>query len=539
MYLKDRSPLPVHYNPILIMNHDKRPEYNNQTIKAANVIISSLRFMNSLRAEVLVPEIYHMDARKTDTPEFRAKIKKFPEFMATYVAYFYKAYPLDMSQFTGLFGATRVPQRDKDLIVRNGKSRHILVVKGGKFFTIDVIDENGHMQSPEFIYSQLQYLNTLKSLDDGNTFGSLTTQNRKIWSQARNHIVGLSSQNAQNMDLIDSALFCMCLDDTSYDANQPVPTIRNFLFDEHANRWYDKSFSVIVDKTGTVGINFEHSWGDGVAVLRYFNEIYKDTTTNPFVHPNTGKAPDVESTVKPLEFDLDDKAKQYIKDSVDHHVNKVNSIDMNFLKYEEINKGICKKFKISPDSMMQLSFQMSYYLQNKKFVGTYESCSTSAFRHGRTETMRPCTMETKSFCEKIFSSNRPSDKELRAMLEKCSQKHNQLTKDAAMGQGFDRHMFAMKTAAEKIRVLDEFDVFLDPSYAKINHNIISTSTLTSSGLLGGGFGPVVNDGYGIGYNIQDDFLGCIVTNYKNETNGKDFVECLKKSYDELSKVIRA
>lgn len=32
-------------------------------------------------------------------------------------------------------------------------------------------------------------------------------------------------------------------------------------------------------------INFEHSWGDGVAILRLFNEIYKDTTENPLCHP--------------------------------------------------------------------------------------------------------------------------------------------------------------------------------------------------------------------------------------------------------------
>ena len=35
----------------------------------------------------------------------------------------------------------------------------------------------------------------------------------------------------------------------------------------------------------------EHSWGDGVAVLRYFNEIYKDSTENTRIHP--GEAPDM------------------------------------------------------------------------------------------------------------------------------------------------------------------------------------------------------------------------------------------------------
>lgn len=108
-----------------------------------------------------------------------------------------------------------------------------------------------------------------------------------------------------------------------------------------------------------------------------------------------------------------------------------------------------------------------------------------------------------------------------------------------MGQGFDRHLFALRTAAERIRILENFDLFKDPAYARINHNIISTSTLSSNALHAGGFGPVVKDGYGIGYNIQDELLGCIVSNYKNETNGKEFLECLRKSYEELTDVIQA
>ena len=55
-------------------------------------------------------------------------------------------------------------------------------------------------------------------------------------------------------------------------------------------RWFDKCFSVILTKDGRAAVNFEHSWGDGVAVLRYFNEIWKETTENPFVHPDTPPA---------------------------------------------------------------------------------------------------------------------------------------------------------------------------------------------------------------------------------------------------------
>lgn len=180
----------------------------------------------------------------------------------------------------------------------------------------------------------------------------------------------------------------------------------------------------------------------------------------------------MEPTVKLLEFDFDAKAQDDISNAIKAHEEVIKSIDMNFLKYEKLNKKECKKYKVSPDAFMQLSFQLGYHKQNQKFVGSYESCSTSAFRHGRTETMRPCTNETKEFCESIAKPDRPSDKALRAQLEKCSTKHNQLTKEAAMGQGFDRHMFAMRTAAERVRIIDTFDLFKDPAYAKIS-NIFS------------------------------------------------------------------
>ena len=47
---------------------------------------------------------------------------------------------------------------------------------------------------------------------------------------------------------------------------------------------------MILTKDGRAAVNFEHSWGDGVAVLRYFNEVWKETTQKPFVHPDTPQA---------------------------------------------------------------------------------------------------------------------------------------------------------------------------------------------------------------------------------------------------------
>ena len=91
-------------------------------------------------------------------------------------------------------------------------------------------------------------------------------------------------------------------------------------------------------------------------------------------------------------------------------------------------------------------------------------------------------------------------------------------KEASIGHGFDRHLLGLRViAAEKLlkvrilyescrcRILD-FEIlqmktpelYLDPVYQEANHYILSTSTLSTSTIMLGGFGPVVDDGFGIG-----------------------------------------
>lgn len=49
-----------------------------------------------------------------------------------------------MSQFDGLFGATRIPLLGKDRIYRDPKSKHVLVQRNGNFYVFDVLDADGN-----------------------------------------------------------------------------------------------------------------------------------------------------------------------------------------------------------------------------------------------------------------------------------------------------------------------------------------------------------------------------------------------------------
>ncbi|XP_077292463.1 carnitine palmitoyltransferase 2 [Arctopsyche grandis] len=533
MYLKDRIPLPINYNPLIVFNNDPKPEFNNQVIRAANMLISSVRFMLSLRDGILAPEVFHLDPKKSDTNTFRKVTKFLPPSLSWYGAYAFKAYPLDMSQYMGLFGSSRIPETGKDRLVNDYKSKHILVQRRGYFYSFDVLDSEGNIIEPSQILSRLNYIMSDTRPPNEHPVGILTTQDRDVWASQRHHLLQIGNEKV--LKHIDTALFNLVLDDETMDGDDKK-VIRNFLHGDGKNRWFDKTFSLIVAGDGVAGVNFEHSWGDGVAVLRYFNDIYKETTTKPFVTPDSvGNEQDVDTIVNKLDLNLDDKLKENIERATKAYQQWYSSMAVNYLIYEGIGRNKCKSYKVSPDSLMQLGFQAAYHLMSGKYVGTYESCSTAAFKHGRTETIRPCTMQTKEFCDALHSMNRPSDAELANMIVKCSATHSELVKEAAMGQGFDRHLFALKHMAEENNM--QLGIFTDKEYKMLNTSILSTSTLSSPAVMAGGFGPVVTDGLGIGYSVMDNAMGTVVTSYTPHNDGAEFLKALYKSFDNIKTIL--
>ncbi|RVE42779.1 hypothetical protein evm_012563 [Chilo suppressalis] len=531
LYLRDRAALPINYNPLIVFQNDLKPAYNNQLVRAANIVISSARFLSSLREQILEPEVYHMNPKKSNTPLFRTVTGLLPETLSWYGAYLFKAFPLDMSQFEGLFGATRIPNLDKDRILRDPTSKHIVVQKNGNFYTFDLFDVNGNLLSPGEILGNLT-----KIVNDATPFndypvGVLTCQNRDTWAKQRDYLEATGNKNV--LHKIDTGILNLVLDkEVLNDDKHQI--LKHFLHGDGLNRWFDKSISVIITNDGYSGVNFEHSWGDGVAVLRFFEDIYKETTTQPFVHPDT-KPLDSNITVTKLEFTLDDTSKEFVAKAKKEYKEWCDTLSIDYILYEGLNKEDCKKLKVSPDCIMQLGFQAAYHLLYGKYVGTYESCSTSAFKHGRTETMRPCTVKTKQFCDSLHS-NSCSKEELRAMLTECSMGHMQLIKEAAMGQGFDRHMFALKKIAEEnnLHVPELYD---SHEYKFLNKSILSTSTLSSPSVLAGGFGPVDKNGFGVGYSAFPDKLGAAVTSYKPYNDSSKFIEALHKSFLDITKIL--
>jgi len=90
MYLQDRKPLPINYNPFLVFVPESDPKYDAQLVKATNLVVSSLRFLKSLKNNVLEPEVFHMKPEKSDTQLFRNITRLIPSRFSWYGAYLFK-----------------------------------------------------------------------------------------------------------------------------------------------------------------------------------------------------------------------------------------------------------------------------------------------------------------------------------------------------------------------------------------------------------------------------------------------------------------
>lgn len=299
-------------------------------------------------------------------------------------------------------------------------------------YVFDVVDRDGNLVKASEILAHLQYILADSTTEPTFPLGFLTAENRDVWAYLRNKLV--ATGNKEELHIIDSALFCLCLDDeTLTDLTHITQCL---LSGGGCNRWHDKSFSIILTKNGEGGINFEHSWGDGISVLRFVNEIRKDTTEQPMVHPDSVAA-NVESNlfVQRLQFKLDNELKNGIKKARENSDFYRSNLTVNITDYKRGGRKFLKENNVSPNAVMQLAFQMGFLRQYGRTVSASESCSTAAFKHGRLEDIRSVTFHTKKCSHAfVYQPEQHSVGHLKAMLLECSKFHKQLTKEAATGK---------------------------------------------------------------------------------------------------------
>jgi carnitine O-acetyltransferase len=196
---------------------------------------------------------------------------------------------------------------------------------------------------------------------------------------------------------------------------------------------------------------------------------------------------------KKINFELSETIKRKIYYAETAIGDEIVASDTKVLEFTDYGKNFITANKLSPDSYVQMSMMLAYYKLYGKVVCAYEPVLTKSFYHGRTEAMRPATMEAKHLCEVFCNTQSTSDEKL-AVLRNAARVHSELVKECARGKGVDRHLFALKCIAEKYSMpIPNF--FNAEPWKMLNHTILSTSNCGNPSLGWFGFGPVVPGAY--------------------------------------------
>jgi len=417
------------------------------------------------------------------------------------------------------------------------------------------------------------------ALKGQQSIGVLTSLPRNDWAEAREELTKHSPQNAESLKIIDSALFVLVLDDyipqNKHDAaanmlhgsyllkgygldHEPNAASMSFsqfggidrpadggTFSDYqagscCNRWYDK-LQIIVCADGTAGINFEHSAIDGHTALRFVSDVYAETvisfaqsiTKLVAAHdmiPNVISAKVVRAATtaldhegratldvfpKKIHFDIPERMHRRIYHAETALGDEIVASETFVLEFRDYGKSFITTNQLSPDSYVQMSMMLAYYKLYGRIVCAYEPVLTKNFFHGRTEAMRPATMEAKTLCE-VFTDPMATPQQKISALRTATQVHSKLVKDCSQGFGVDRHLFALKCIADK-KGLPTPPFYHSKPWKLLNHTILSTSNCGNPSIAGFGFGPVVPDGLGVGYIIKENQLHYSISSKHRQT----------------------
>ncbi|KAK0343720.1 carnitine O-acetyltransferase yat1 [Friedmanniomyces endolithicus] len=442
-YLNFDNPVVLNLNPFFLLEDDPTPARNNQVTRAASLVVSALSFVRAVRKEELPPDTV-------------------------------RGQPLDMYQYSRMFGTARIPTDNGCHIGQDSNAKHIVVLCRGQFYWFDVMDDNHDLVMTEKDVT----LNLQVIVDDAmqtpvheaakGALGVLSTENRKIWSGLRELMSkDEGSNNSDCLNIVDTALFIVCLDwseplnSADLCTNMLCGTSeieRGVQIGTCTNRWYDK-LQIIVCKNGSAGINFEHTGVDGHTVLRFASDVYTDTILR-FARSINGQAPslwastspdpskrdpesfgDVSTTPHKLEWDMVPELSTALRFAETRLADLIQQNEFQTLEFMQYGKNFITSMGFSPDAFVQMAFQAAYYGMYGRLESCYEPAMTKTYFHGRTEAIRPVTPESVEFVRTFWAENPPARKI--ETLRKACERHTAITRDCAKAQGVDRHLYAL------------------------------------------------------------------------------------------------
>ncbi|XP_053675184.1 carnitine O-acetyltransferase [Anopheles nili] len=510
-YMEYRDPVIVYSSPGLVFPRAKYQTLDEQLVYAAKMVSAALAY------KMLI------DGGKIK-PEMMGKI------------------PLDMSQYEKIFGTCRIPGKERDSVQYNPRSRHIVVVCNNHFYRLPVFTSSGGIASEGQILAELKKIAGKESSSRAEPVGILTANHRDSWAKAYDTLMS-DATNRSSVESIQQALFVLSIDRElpQKTGTDHVVTASDLLIHgggspaNGGNRWYDKTIQLVVAPNGINGLTYEHSPAEGqpIAVMTDFLIEY----INSGKQLNTMDQPELKEGSVKLLFNVSTGLKSEIEQAAGFVDKLAADIQMDYLHFTDYGKGFIKTQRMSPDSYIQMAIQYAFYRLHRVPGAHYESAQNRMFMHGRTETIRSCSVESIAFAQAMLDAKRDGNAKVEAMKAAINA-HKAYVSMAIQGQGVDRHLLGLKLIAkENGMTLPE--LYGDRGLQRSAHMRLSTSQVASRYDAFMCYGPLTQDGYGCCYNPKEDDMWFGVSAFRSnvETDLARFRVSLQEALREMYEVL--
>lgn len=475
--------------------------------------------------------------------------------------------PVCMAQYEYAFRTTRVPGIEQDTLEKfdSSDSRHVAVFHKGRLYKLPVFSPNSMGQlSPLQLKAAFEgILESKRDAPEGEMLlPALTSMNRTEWAKLRVQYLTQSRHNRTRLAAIEEALFVVVLDDENPGKRGDWGKEgKQYMCGNGHNRWSDKSFNLIITPDGRAGVHAEHSWGDAPA-LAHLLEICMLSEKKREFYTMDGDVLEIDADrakkakghwesypAERLDFRLPDELVAVARQANADYVKRIDNFDLYVNAFTDYGKKFVSKVaKCSPDAWIQMALQLAYFRDQHTFTQTYESSMTRLYAEGRTETIRSASTESVAFC-RAMEDKKTDRAEVLELLRIACDRHQQTTYETMVGEGVDRHLFALYVVSVG---KDMPSPFLQAalrrkwslSTSQVPPKQLGDEAHKAAGDVEvysplGGFGPVADDGYGVCYNIWDDrfYFNVSSSVAAKNTDAKKFHKRICQALQDLRKLV--
>lgn len=411
-------------------------------------------------------------------------------------------------------------------------ARTLLVTVHDWYYLLDVVDDHQNLLSPSKLERMLREVveDASERLARGEVavpISVLTADHRDRWTENYAHLLSLSPQNQDVCTAINHSILALALDHYTYtltprpqgaplpppDSPEEVEAHLHNIRSAHGahparNRWWDKPLTLIVESNTRAGAMGEHSPVDALVpsiVCDYgvVQDVHDDIFGGPPPQSVAHDEPAARSWRR-LDFVVDDRIRRECVEAEERAHKIVEDSDYSFIWFDSYGaEWIQKQARLSPDAYIQMALQLAWYRTRRFFTATYETALTRLFQHGRTETIRTLSADSRTW---VLAMEDPSaSPQTRATLLRTAIKtHSSLTRAAMTGRGIDRHLLGLRCM---MREGERHDLFEDELFVRSQTWKLSTSGLSAGDQFRGtGFGTTELDGYGVNYMAGPELL---------------------------------